>query len=84
MVYRWRSLRLETDILGNRAVEIAAQHTTVYDFANGSAATGQTTLHEIVFSYSGSEYICKLEAYPEIHSKWVTAFREFCHHVQAG
>jgi hypothetical protein len=70
-------------VLGRPATEIATEWTTIFDFADGTAASGQTTRHEIIFEFRGHFYICKLAAHPEIHSKWVGNLREFCHGLEA-
>jgi len=69
---------LPATVLGRPAIEIATEWTTIYDFADGTAASGQTTRHEIIFQLLGRFYICELEAYPEIHSKWVSSLHELC------
>lgn len=65
-------------ILGQDAVEIGVEWTTIFSLAGGADASAQTTRHEIIFHYQGHYYICALEAYPEIHERWVGSLRELC------
>ena len=69
---------LEGAILSQPAVEIGAEWVSAYSFADGTSASGQSTRHEIVFSYKERFYKCALEAYPEIHEQWVPSLRELC------
>jgi len=65
-------------VLGVPAAEIATEWTAIYDFEDGTAASGQTTRHEIIFELRGRYYICELSAYPEIHPKWAPSLHELC------
>jgi hypothetical protein len=70
-------------VLSQPAIEIATEWTTIYDFADGTAASGQTTREEIIFELDGRFYICELLAYPEIHSKWVSSLRRLCQSLRS-
>ena len=74
----------ETSILGQRAIEIATEWVTIYDFADGTAARGQTTRHEIIFFHHGRYYTCELEAQPGMHERWVNSLRELCGSLKQG
>ena len=71
-------------VLGRPATEVAAEWTTIFDFSDGTSASGQTTTHEIIFEFRDHFYICRLMAHPEIHSKWVGSLRELCHDLTAN
>lgn len=69
-------------VLGHPAVEIAAEYETIYDFMDGTAATGQTTTHEIIFEHEGRLLVCQLVAHPEIHASYAATLRNLCHRLE--
>jgi hypothetical protein len=74
----------DVQVLGSRAIEIANEYTLIAYSDDGSIAADHPILHQIVFSYAGYYYACRLEVSPESRQTWIPAFQEFCSQIRAS
>jgi hypothetical protein len=68
----------EVQIDGIRGITFVAETHGIADFTDGRAATYVATHYETAFWHASSIYRCVMETAPDVDSKYVSVYEDFC------